>query len=187
MEDINSFSAEIVAAIKENKESVLKDFYVENFAKVRRFILRNGGNHADAEDFFQEAYLIVWKNVKKGEYIPQGGTSINGYLYRIAQNKWRDYLRSSEYRKTIRDDEIKNNPSTEPSVTEANADLRIKLIQDTFSELGERCEELLKYFYYERKSMKWLAQKYNWTEASAKNNKYRCLKKLRELIKSKTK
>ena len=61
----------------------------------------------------------------------------------------------------------------------------IKEVKKHFQDLGENCRELLIRFYYKKESMRTISEHFDWTEASTRNNKYRCLQKLRELLKNK--
>ncbi len=54
--------------------------------------------------------------------------------------------------------------------------------QARFAQLGERCQEILRRFYYEKQSMKEIAEVFQLTEASAKNEKYRCMQRLNKLF-----
>lgn len=55
-----------------------------------------------------------------------------------------------------------------------------------FQNLGDSCKEVLKRYYYLKQSMEEIATYFNWTTATARNNKYRCIQALKEKWKSKT-
>ena len=42
----------------------MQQLYVENFDRVKQFVLRNNGTLDDAKDIYQEAYLSVWRNIR---------------------------------------------------------------------------------------------------------------------------
>lgn len=175
---------QLTNAIKANDEKVLKQLYVSNFHKTQMYILKNNGSMPQAKDTYQEAFIVVWQNIKEGKFTPQNETAIQGYLYQIAKNKWTDYLRSSQYKKTTK---------LNPLITEADDDDFLKqesLSEDSkrqqqttaaFKQLGRECRELLTVFYFNKKSLREIASQYNIAEASARNKKYRCLQKLRQL------
>ena len=52
---------------------------------------------------------------------------------------------------------------------------------EAFKKLGSSCQEILKEFYFSKTSLREIAEKLNIGEASAKNKKYRCLQKLKEI------
>lgn len=174
----------LVIAIKNNNESVLKELYQKNYPKVESLILKNNGTKEQAKDFYQEAFIALWKNVKQEKFIPKNETALQGYLYQIAKNKWTDYLRSSQFKKTTslegeimpeenQDDAIKNLLTKETELIQLEKGLK---------KLGEECKTLLKLFYYKKNNLKEIAQIFNIGEASARNKKYRCILHLKQLI-----
>lgn len=141
-----------------------------------------------AKDTYQEAFMAVWENVRNGKFVPNGDTALNGYLYRIARNKWTDYLRSSEFKKKAVLDETHPKMSTKAETDmsdvdrERESDKRLRKVIATFKTLEEPCRQLLITFYFEKKSMREIAEELNIAEASARNKKYRCIEKLRALV-----
>lgn len=170
-----------VEAIKENNETVLKIFYKDNYYKIEKYVLNNSGSKEEAKDIFQDAFIAVWRNIQLDKFSPENEGALAGYLYRIAKNKWLDYLRSGHYKKMVpladAPDEI------EDGLLEKEDDLYINEVKKNFDELGGNCREVLIRFYFNKESMKTIASHFNWTEATTRNNKYRCLQKLRELLK----
>jgi DNA-directed RNA polymerase specialized sigma24 family protein len=59
---------------------------------------------------------------------------------------------------------------------------QLKKIEDSFKNLGESCKELLTRFYYKKESMSMIAKAFDWTAATARNNKYRCIQRLKEML-----
>ena len=90
----------LVSEIQNNNESVLKKLYQENYFKTQGFVLKNNGSAPQAKDIYQEAFIAVWQNIKNEKFVPKNETALQGYLYQIAKNKWIDYLRSNQYKKT---------------------------------------------------------------------------------------
>ncbi|HRV55906.1 MAG TPA: sigma-70 family RNA polymerase sigma factor, partial [Mangrovimonas sp.] len=122
-----------------------------------------------------------------GKFIPQDQTSVNGYLYTVAKNKWMDYLRSNKYKKTklVEDErqlEIHQDSFFSTSIDDKIENERLlDKAMDAFKNLGLPCKNLLMKFYFEKKSMREIAEELELDEASTRNKKYRCMEKLREL------
>lgn len=171
---------ETLVLIKQNDAKTLRELYQINFIKVKRYILKNSGNEQQAKDVYQEAFLAMWRNIKNDQFSAESETAINGYIYIIAKNKWMDYLRSSRYKNTtfINRDIESVEIDMEESELQSN---RIKLIMDSINELGERCQLLLKLFYFERKPFREIALIMAMDEASARNAKYRCQEQLKKM------
>lgn len=181
MSDVFSHITQQIAAIKDNDEKTLREFYVANFQNIERFILKNSGTIDDAKDLYQEAFLAFWRNIQLDKFSPQKEQALQGYLFQIAKNKWLDTLRSRNVRRIITMDESKENKMTFDEDNDIDTE-RIKLIQSKFRLLGQACKELLIRFYYRKQSTREIAIDKNWTEPTAKNNKYRCMEQLRALI-----
>ena len=173
----------LITAIKSNDSVAIKSFYVSNYRKTQSLVLNNSGTEEDAKDVYQEAFIVVWNNIKNNHFMPINETAIEGYLFSIAKNKWMDIIRSSRFKKTnngINEDILKE------QVTEVYQDeiydLKLKSTMSAFKILGEPCKELLTTFYFEKKSLKDIATSLNIEETTARNKKYRCMEKLRSMI-----
>ena len=175
----------LINAVKLNDETVLKTLYQENYPKIENLILQNNGSRDHAKDIFQEAFITVWKNVKQDKFTPQNESSLNGYLYTIAKNKWMDHLRSKDYKKTFRSLKEERIEASDGFLEKINDDKlkeeRLKIGMQAFSDLADSCKVLLTKFYFEKKSMKTIAAELELDAASTRNKKYRCMQKLREL------
>lgn len=174
----------LVNALKNNDEQVLRTLYIENFRKTEIFILKNNGTSAQAKDFYQEAIIATWQNVKENKFKPHSETALQGYLYTIAKNKWLDYLRSSRYKKTKPIENFHFSENGDENESEVNLEHETKLntIAENFKKLGDECRELLKQFYFDKRSLREIAEYYKIGEASARNKKYRCINKLKSLV-----
>jgi RNA polymerase sigma factor (sigma-70 family) len=168
---------EILFGIKSNDPKVLKWLYQSQYPKIEKYVLANNGDEDQAKDLFQESFIAVWNNVRSNKFIPENGTAITGYLYQIAKNKWLDYLRSSKYQKTTpyKPEYEKEDESEETEKIELQRHMLLEL-----QKLGENCKEILKRFYFQKESMETIAKAFQWTEATARNNKYRCIQRLKE-------
>ncbi len=163
--------------------------YTDNFHKVERYIHQNSGTSEQAKDVYQDAFVAVWQQVKNGNFIPANETAINGYLFQIAKNKWVDYLRSSAYKKTsVLSDNLMVADEEDDFLDRVHQeDNRVKETYAMFKVLGESCKNVLTQFYFYKKSLREIAEELDLDEASARNKKYRCMQKLREMLLKKNK
>jgi len=181
----NIKSNQFIEAIKVNDIVALKHLYKINYPKVEVLVLKNNGTKEHAKDIFQDAFLALWKNVKQDKFVPQNESSINGYLYTIAKHKWMDYLRSKDYKKTVVSSALTDTAALDDdlnkTVDDKINDERLQNVMHAFKGLGAPCKDLLMKFYFEKKSMKDIAEELQLDAASTRNKKYRCMQKLREL------
>lgn len=176
------YQIQLINAIKSNNTIALKEFYIANYPKIEALVLKNSGSVAHAKDIYQDAFITVWEHVKTNRFIPKSDTALQGYLYRIAKNKWTDVLRSKAFKssKPLNTETLRVIKNNEVESNNFN-DEKLKVTMAAFKNLGEPCKSLLKKFYFDKKSMKEIASELSLDAASTRNKKYRCIKKLREL------
>lgn len=180
--------SQLVDTIKNNDSVALKALYISNYPKIESLILSNSGTKEDAKDIYQEAFIVVWKNIKNSSFTPLNETAIQGYLYTIAKNKWMDVVRSSRFKKTrsaINESDLvyKNDDTSDLNNEEDLENKKLSAAMEAFKNLGQPCKQLLTTFYFEKKSLKDIASELQIDEASTRNKKYRCMQKLRTLVK----
>ncbi len=170
---------EMVALIKKNDAATLKQLYIKNFPKVKRYIFKKSGDEQQAKDLYQEAFIEMWRNIKQNKFSAESETAIQGYLFQIAKYKWLNQVHSARYKNTtFINREIEYD---EPEVEEFEMQNRkIKIIMHSINNLGERCQLLMKLFYFEQKPFKEIAKIMAMDEASAHNAKYRCQEQLKK-------
>lgn len=170
----------LIEAIRQNDDKVLKWIYQKNYPKVQQMVMANSGTSEQAKDIYQEAFLAFWMNIKTNKFLPGNESAISGYIYQISKNKWLDTVRSQSFKKTVYPE---NFPETLEEEIDDKESLLIK-IEGAFEKMGDTCRDLLTRFYYQKENLTKLAIHFGWTEATTKNNKYRCMEKLRASLNS---
>lgn len=177
----------LLDAFLNNEEVPLREFYIAEYPKTKYYVLKNGGTLDNVNDVFQEAYFACWKKLSTGKFKPKNKAEIEAYLFTIAKNKWIDQTRLVSRKKTISIDEkmyhLKADDTNDTSEMAENEE-RLSITLAAFENLGQACKELLTQFYFHKISLREIAEKLNMEEASAKNKKYRCIQKLKELANS---
>lgn len=173
---------ELLRAIRENNPVVLEKIYREQYYKTEQFILNNNGTRDDAKDIYQQAFTVLWRNVQLDKLNNQNVESIAGYLLKIVKHKWIDHLRSAYVKHGSNSIESDSILLIEEDLTDEEQEAKLNLIKLCFHKLGEDCKKVLTDFYYKKKSLKAIALKMGWAETTARNNKYRCIEKLRTLV-----
>lgn len=176
----------LIKAIKDNNATVLKKLYTSNYHKIEALVIKNNGTCDHAKDIYQEAFIVVWKHVKTDRFVPQNETALQGYLYQIARNKWMDVLRSPRFKKTklikhelsLLDKNIEHYEDDEQELFKQ----KLQQTMEAFKNLGAPCKQLLTAFYFEKASLRDIADQLKIEENTARTKKYRCMEKLRELV-----
>lgn len=175
---------EIYRGIAEKDNHTFTYLYKEHLGSITNMVIRNSGSEADALDIFQEGLVVLWQNIRNDQFQLKGHTQISTYLYSVCRNLWISKLRKNKKTVAVGDYEAEI-PDQSPDPF-GEPDPEIMNLRRYFKQLDEKCRTLLKLFYYEKKSMRIIAGQMGVTEPTAKNNKYRCMVKLRALYSQNT-
>lgn len=157
------------------RQEAIKSLYLEAFPDVARYISRKGGSEEDAREIFQEAIVVYHETVVFGR-IPIN-TSPRAYLFGICRNLWHNHFNASIKTTSVEDLDLQEEHTNEPT----------EKIARYLQMAGEKCMNLLQSFYYEKRSMSQLAKQFGFaSERSATVQKYKCLEKVRDEVKSKS-
>ena len=141
----------------------------------------------DAENIYQETMTTIHHNVINGK-INNLNEPLKAYLFRIGIIKIHDHFRKK--RKTV---EISNLPDILSSDEEMYLYLygkeeddvvkRDMIIYNTVSQMENPCKKILTLVYWEKKSMKEIAEQMNISSPDvAKTTKSRCMKKIEQVL-----
>ena len=159
---------------------------------LRTLRKKTGCSREDAEDILQDAALVFRYNILAGKL--HHNSNLRKYLYNICYNLQRARRQQKETEDIKQQKVVADWYSpvfiTLPTLEKSEA-LRYQQQVDSmlaaFKQLGERCQELLTYFYHEGQDMKTIAQKMGLANTDVvKSNKFRCLQRLREHMFTKT-
>jgi RNA polymerase sigma factor (sigma-70 family) len=167
------------------QDSSAFDFlYSRFFPTVRLFVKDNSGSEDDAQDIFQDGIIALWDQMVNGKYTHQSDLKLGNYLLMICKYRWLERVKSYGFR---------NKKAMGPDFSIENDDIsqlqsmidseEVQQLNDSFHQLNQKCQEILTLFFYERKSFAEIADILGYTENSTKNEKYRCMIKLKELYK----
>src|SRR4029079_1220186 len=178
--------AEVLQLIRSQRTTGdgIRYLYQQHFESLSSFIIHNNGNAEDAQDVFQEVLVAFIQLVKQEKF--RGESSIKTFLFAMNRNIWFNELKR---RKRAIEREIKYDkmqPAEEEQVDQIieNREASGKLIQ-VLESLGESCKKILLLYYYENLSMtEILAQLDYENEQVVRNKKYKCMKKLEEMVSS---
>lgn len=172
----------LVQGLQKNDPLAIKHLYTKNFPAVRQLVLQYKGSEEDAKDIFQEGMIVLWNNVRSGAFELRDNVKLSTYLIQICKLRWMDKLKKASSRYEIKQ-EVFMEPSEEAVVmTEWIDQEEQSLFQKQFAQLGERCQDLLKRFYFMKESLQEIAQVLAIGEASIKNEKYRCMQRLKKIV-----
>jgi RNA polymerase sigma factor (sigma-70 family) len=134
----------------------------------------------EAVEIYQQAILAFYENIVSGK-LSKAGSNIRTYLFAIGKNKVFELHR---YQVKVRhtDHPLPDYEDISSEDPENNQQL-IELSKACLARLGDPCRQILESYYYHKKSMQEIALRLGYkNEQTAKNQKYKCLLRLRELF-----
>lgn len=170
-----------VRAFETNDNHVIQKFYKENYPMVKSMITKQFPilKDEDVKDIFQEGVIALWSNIKDGVFTLSEQVKLSTYLGQICKYKCLDRMKKKSFQMEHSWEDTLD--YGEDDVKDFEEDEEVTLLRKSISNLGERCRNLLTYFYFEEKKLQEIALLTGIGESSIKNEKYRCMQKLKEL------
>ncbi len=155
---------------------MLRDLY-RKWPDIKRHLKTLGCSATDAEDIFQEALLIFMRKLED----PAFELTVQPFFYvkNTCKFLWYNLSRKeSKHRKVELSDNF-----AEFEGEWFQKEMKLRSIESALSRIGKQCQELLKRFYGLGESMSDIARKLGLrNDKVAKVQKYRCITKVKDLI-----
>ena len=133
-------------------------------------------------DVYQDACAALYDNIVSHRYNQNNNASLKTYLFRIGHNKLVDYIRRNKENFQFIDQ--LNYDDSDASTFAYEQSERFAIVNKAVEELIEPCKSILTLYYWERKSMKEIAEMKGFSGPdSAKTQKSKCMSKLSIYIK----
>ena len=163
----------IASCAVQEKEFLLAKLYQSVFPPLCKYISRKGGSLEEAKDIFHDALIIYYeKNVASIAITDQ-----KAYIFGIAKHLW-----NKKYREKQRYTTLDSLSVTTPVQRQNIVSVKLLLF---LKQTGNKCMELLQAFYYENQNAEKIAEKFGYSGIrSATVQKFKCLEKVREVVKS---
>ena len=175
------YERDLLEGLARNEHRSTEAIYKENYGIVQTFIIQNNGNYDDARDVFQEAMVVLYENSKKPGFSLT--CQIKTYLYSICRRIWFKRLQQSNRYSTPVESIEELIPVEEEIEEKEKLDNDFTMMDTAMRSLGEPCKSLLEAYYIQKKHMVEIAEEFGYTNAdNAKNQKYKCLMRLKKLF-----
>lgn len=166
---------EIYERICKGDEKALEYLYQKYYRMMTKLVITNSGTEEEARDIYQEALIVFWQKATSGNLVLT--SKMSTYIYSICQNLWRKELERKK--------RLSNEEKDTAVVLDTETSERERILARCIEQLGETCKKVLMYYYFEEMSMQDIAEKLGFANTdTAKTKKYKCKKKLDELVKA---
>lgn len=173
---------ELLLRLRQNDSAAIKEIYRLAFPACAHLITNHQGTTEDARDVFQEALIVLHRNVRKPDF--ELTCQVQTYLYAVVRRLW--MKRQAQHHKkglelivdepehkfiVIAEDELEDKRQIEQ---------QHNIIAQCMGELTAECQKVLLGFYYKKQSLTEIAELLGYTVNFTKVKKGRCMKTLRE-------
>ena len=166
-------------AVSEKK--AVETIYRENYNMVQSLIINNNGSSDDAKDIFQEAMIVLYEKVRSGTF--ELNCQIKTFVYSVSRRLWLKRLQQQN-RYAASNDSIEMVVAVEEDLEDhEQRNAEFEMMEKAINSLGEPCKSLLEAYYLQKQNMQVIAANFGYTNAdNAKNQKYKCLMRLKKLF-----
>ena len=172
---------ELLKGLARNDRKAVETIYKQNYSTIQRLIINNNGSSDDARDIFQEAMIVLYENSRNASF--ELTCQIRTYLFSVCRRLW---LKRLEQTKQFTGDlgSIEETVAVEGDLeTHDQLSNDFQVMEKAMGSLGEPCKSLLEAYYLQKKNMTEIAGNFGYTNSdNAKNQKYKCLMRLKKLF-----
>ena len=171
----------LLKGLAHNDSKSVEIIYKDNFNMIQTFILNNNGSYDEARDIFQEAMIALYEKSQTESFVLT--CQIKTYLYSVCRRLWLKRLQQMG-RFTGSVDGFEETVAVEEDLeTHEKRNAEFVIMDRALNSLGEPCKSLLQGYYLKKMDMNALAAEFGYTNAdNAKNQKYKCLMRLKKLF-----
>lgn len=175
------FDELIVSELRKGNPVVLRELYRTHFPMVIHMVCSNSGTEQEAKDIYQDAVIAFYEKVQQPDFVLT--CKIKTYLYAVCRRLWLKRLaEKKKYHGKIEESETFLEIEEEMTHIEKREETFQRMSQ-SLGDLGEPCRSILEDFYFNGNSMEVIREKYGYTTTdNAKNQKYKCLQRLKKLF-----
>ena len=170
---------QLIEGLRLKDERVLKLIYRQHYQMITNMVVNNGGSLQEAKDVYQDAVIVLYEKLQDNRF--ELSCRIKTFLYSVSRNIWLKQLKARrKYEGNILDATKLDEPLWQESVDTEDQYQAMNLAMEA---LGEPCSSIMRDFYIHQSSMEDITEKFGYTNAdNAKNQKYKCLKRLKKLF-----
>ncbi len=171
----------LLKGLANNDSKAIETIYKDNFNMVQAFVLNNNGSYDDARDVFQEAMIALYEKAQSESFVLT--CQIKTYVYSICRRLWLKKLQQMGRFSNQVDNLDETVPVEEDLEIHQKRNAEFAIMDRAMKSLGEPCKSLLEGYYIKKMGMQELAAEFGYTNAdNAKNQKYKCLMRLKKLF-----
>ena len=171
----------LLQGLARNDKKAVETIYRENYNMIQVLVINNNGSADEAKDIFQEAMIVLYEKARSGTF--ELNCLIKTYIYSVCRRLWLKRLQQLDrFSPPVENLEL-TVPVEEEMEDHERRNAEFEMMDKAIGSLGEPCKSLLEAYYLQRQNMQVIASSFGYTNAdNAKNQKYKCLMRLKKLF-----
>ncbi len=171
----------LLEGLARNESKAIETIYREHYNMIQSLIINNNGSADEAKDIFQEAMIVLYEKVRSGSF--ELNCQIKTYVYSVCRRLWLKRLQQlNRYSMPVENLET-TVPVEEEIEGHEQKNREYEMMNQAIGSLGEPCKSLLEAYYLQKRNMQDIAASFGYTNAdNAKNQKYKCLMRLKKIF-----
>ncbi len=177
----NQKEQELIKGLALDDKTAIEAIYKDNYGLIQNLVINNSGSEDDAKDIFQEALIVLYEKSKSGVF--ELNCQISTYIYAVSKRLWLKRLQNRS-RYDLMENGVEESVFVEDDITlHEKRNSQFGMMEHALAMIGEPCKSLLEAYYMGKQNMQEIADAFGYTNAdNAKNQKYKCLMRLRKLF-----
>jgi RNA polymerase sigma factor (sigma-70 family) len=173
--------SDLINGLIAQDEKILKEYYRLFYQGIRRLVISNSGNEADAQDLFQDALLVIFQKSRQSKLVLT--CSVGTYLYSVSRYLWLKELSRRKWVVRVTENEDIIDLDGDISIIHEKNE-RLLFYRTCFEKLSADCRKVLDLFSQGLSIAQITNQMGYKTEQHTKNRRYRCKLSLINSIRS---
>jgi len=177
----NQKEQELIKGLALDDKTAIETIYKDNYGLIQNLVINNSGSEDDAKDIFQEALIVLYEKSKSGIF--ELNCQIRTYIYAVSKRLWLKKLQNRSRYDLIENGAEEAVTVEDDMVLHETRNTQFGMMEHAMTMIGEPCKSLLEAYYIGKQNMQEIAEAFGYTNAdNAKNQKYKCLMRLRKLF-----
>ena len=171
----------LLEGLAASDKKAIEAIYRDNFNMIQSLVINNNGSADDAKDVFQEAMIVLYEKARSGNF--ELNCQIKTYMYSVCRRLWLKRLQQlNRFSPPVESLEL-TVPVEEEIEEHEKRNSEFEMMDKAIGSLGEPCKSLLEAYYLQKQNMQVIAVNFGYTNAdNAKNQKYKCLMRLKKIF-----
>lgn len=172
---------ELLKGLAEGNRACIELIYKNHYNTIQSLIINNSGSSDDARDVFQEALIVLYEKVRMGSF--ELNCQLRTYLYAVCKRLWLKKLQQNNRYLVVEMETASPVLIEDDLAAHEKKEAEYESLNKAIQNLGEPCKSLLEAYYINKLNMQDIATQFGYTNAdNAKNQKYKCLMRLKKIF-----